>query len=172
MNDPRRLSEELLATLHDEAFRWAASCCDYDRQQAEDVMQAVYVEILGGRARFRGESSLRTWLFAVIRRIASNHARRHVAAGRLRERLEALAPADEAADDTAAAAHAARAGRALLAALTELPARQRLVLELVCYRDLTLEEAAAVLGIGIGSARTHYHRAKKRLAARLADLRP
>ena len=51
----------------------------------------------------------------------------------------------------------------LLRALLKISTRQREVLELVFYHDMTIEEASQTLGISLGSARTHYERGKRRL---------
>ena len=55
----------------------------------------------------------------------------------------------------------------LRAALTRLSPRQQEVLHLVFYQDLTIEEAAGLLGISLGSARTHFERGKARLREQL-----
>src|SRR3989454_9145614 len=72
---------ELKAELeqhHTACFGWALSCCARDRGQAEEVLQTVYLKILEGKARFRGEASLKTWLFAVIRKTAATEYRRNL----------------------------------------------------------------------------------------------
>ena len=68
----------------------------------------------------------------------------------------------------AAPAAAAEERATFLSALERLSRRQREVLELVFYQDLSIEEAAQTLAISIGSARTHYARGKRSLAQRLA----
>jgi RNA polymerase sigma-70 factor (ECF subfamily) len=56
-----------------------------------------------------------------------------------------------------------------LQALDKLPQRQREVLHLVFYEDLSLREAATVMRVTIGSTRRHYDRGKKRLRELLED---
>ena len=59
---PADLTDQL-EQLHVTAFGWALSCCGWDRSAAEDVLQASYLKLLDGRARFDGRSSFRTFVF-------------------------------------------------------------------------------------------------------------
>src|SRR5204862_2446426 len=67
-----------LERLHSASFGWALSCCRRDHSEAEEVLQTVYLKIFEGKARYRGESSLKTWLFAVIRKTAATEYRRRL----------------------------------------------------------------------------------------------
>src|SRR5215470_16337014 len=67
-----------LERLHSASFGWALNCCRRDRSEAEEVLQTVYLKILEGKARYRGESSLKTWLFAVIRKTAIGEYRKRL----------------------------------------------------------------------------------------------
>lgn len=156
--------EAELERHHRAAFGWALTCCRWDRTGAEDVVQACYLKILDGRARFGGRAGFKTWLFAVIRRTAAEHRRRE-AVGRLvplvglDHRPEGRDPAPDAATTLALS----ESNTELIRALRSLPGRQRDLLHLVFYQDLTIAEGATVLGISIGTARTHYERGKARL---------
>ena len=148
---------------HGAAFAWAVSCCNGDRTMAEDVLQTSYLKILDGRARFRGESSFRTWLFSVVRNTARDAARSFW--HRKRRPITEWAPrtVEIRPEETNAELDLEQLARAL----DRLPRRQAQVLSLVYGHGLVLREVAEVLGISQGSASTHLHRGKRRLRARL-----
>jgi RNA polymerase sigma-70 factor (ECF subfamily) len=156
-----------LERLHPASFAWALGCCRRNREDAEEVLQTSYLKILEGRARFGGTASFKTFLFAVIRRTAGELRRRNFLRAYRLQGLRALEPPSAGAANPEAEAQVAERVSALRAALARLPRRQREVLELVLSHEMSLEEAARTLGISIGSARTHYERAKKRLARML-----
>ena len=153
-----------LEKLHPASFGWALSCCRRDRAEAEEVLQTVYLKIFEGKARYRGECQLKTWLFAVIRKTAITEQRR-----RLLRVLKSTAASNAApernsfATEPAAAFERSEAQKRFQRALKGLPARQREALHLVFYEDLSLREAADVMGVSIGSVRQHYQRGKRHL---------
>lgn len=160
--------DRVLEALHPDAWGWALTCCDRDREVAGEVLQAAYAKILSGRARFDGRASEKTWLFSVIRLTAADHRREGI-----RERLRSALLADRAAKpppvpDPESSTSSSETARLLREALARISPRQRDVLHLVFYQGLTLDEAAAALGVSPGAARTHYDRGK----ARLRDLLP
>src|SRR5262245_62382199 len=78
---PSMTTEELTAQLeahHASSYGWALACCRRDPSEAEEVLQSVYLKVLEGKARFDGRASFKTWLFAVIRKTASDHRRKNV----------------------------------------------------------------------------------------------
>src|SRR6266576_3176188 len=75
-----------LERVHADCFGWAMSCCGRDRDDAEEVLQTVYLSVLDGRARYDARSNFRTWLFGVIRRTAASERRKAWLRGLLLER--------------------------------------------------------------------------------------
>ena len=160
--------ESRLAALHEASFGWARNCCHGDPDDAADILQTCYVKVLSGRATFEGRSSFRTWFFGVIRFTALEARRRGarelVLAARPEERPSPPQPDAELL--------AAEQGAALRDALLVLPERQREVLHLVFYQELSVSEAATVMDVSVGTARVHYDRGKKRLRALLEPALP
>jgi RNA polymerase sigma-70 factor (ECF subfamily) len=152
-----------LERLHPKSFAWALHCCRQRHEEAQDVLQEVYLRVLDGRAQFSGQASAKTWLFAVIRRTASDHNRRQWLRAALLERWLQHDPIDAPHSGPEGELGISAANDSLRAALVRLSARQQEVLHLVFYQDLTIEQAAGLLGISLGSARTHFERGKTRL---------
>ncbi|MFT5122741.1 MAG: RNA polymerase sigma factor (sigma-70 family) [Kiritimatiellia bacterium] len=161
-------TRDQLEALHAEAFAWAMHCSAGRREQAEDLLQAVYLKVLQGKANYGGKSTFKTWLFSVIRLTAADDRRKHALRrlGLLRyqphAQLTAIPSASPGQQALRQETHAD-----LHQALASLSKRQREVLHLVFYQDLTIEQAAQVMQISIGSARQHYQRAKQHMRAHL-----
>jgi RNA polymerase sigma factor (sigma-70 family) len=159
-------NQQLRAQLeqhHVEAFTWALSLGRFDPDDADNVLQTAYVNILSRHSVFSGRSSFRTWLFAVIRKTAAELRRREWLR---RLRLVADADIEQPLDQRPRPdqiVHEAERSVLLRKAIALLPRRQCEVLHLVFYHDLSVAEAAAVMEVSIGSARRHYERAKQKL---------
>lgn len=161
--------DKVLEELHPQSHRWALTCCRGDREEARDVLQTVYLDVLAERARFNGHASARTWLFAVIRRTAAGLRRRSAVRRVLLGRWARTLPEPDASPGPDTRLEAAERIASIREAMAALSARQRQVLELVFHHGLAIEEAARVLGISVGSARTHYERGKKAVLERLTE---
>lgn len=158
-----------LADLHPLSLGWALSCCRHEPALAEDVLQAAYLKVLEGRARFEDQAAFKTWFFGVVRNSAREERRRHLLrkAGLLR-----YEPAPQKAPSPARSLTREESRAEIRIALEGLSPRQREVLHLVFYQDLTIEEAAAVMNVSLGSARKHYDRGKRNLRQNLKKSTP
>jgi RNA polymerase sigma factor (sigma-70 family) len=157
--------ETELERLHPRSHGWALSCCQWNHEEAADVLQTSYLKVLDGRARFGGRSRFSTFLFGVIRKTAAEARRRRTTRSLLLLRHAREVDATHDRKPPPASFPVAR----LREALNALPRRQREILHLVFYDEVSIREAAEIMGIGIGSARVHYDRAKKKLRARLGE---
>lgn len=153
--------QALMADLHPESFGWAVACCQGDRMRAEDVLQIAYVKVLEGRAQFHGKSTFKTWFFGVVRNVAREEWRRHQLRriGLLRYESPSQGESSNPKKDLVRK----ESIEEIRVALEKLSPRQQEVLHLVFYQEFTIEGAAEVMAISVGSARTHYQRGKKRL---------
>jgi RNA polymerase sigma-70 factor, ECF subfamily len=164
----RKADPEAVAECYDEhheAIRAFACRLLGDRELAEDVVHEVFVELPKSVRRFRGDSSLRTFLFG----IAANRARRHLrSTSRRRNAMENLArepsrrsssPDDRASDNQLA--------HALAGALESLPTDQRVAFVLCEVEEMGSPEAAKVLGVPDATVRTRLFHAKRKLRRHL-----
>jgi RNA polymerase sigma-70 factor (ECF subfamily) len=159
-----------LESLHAASFGFALACTGRDASAASDVLQEAYWKVLEGKARFEGRSALKTWFFGVIR-ITAMEQRRSIVRWFRRDDANASAeevPASSGAKPDNALGRSEDAAR-VSRALAQLAPRQREVLHLVFYEELTIAEAAIIMNVSIGSARQHYDRGKKRIHEILSE---
>ena len=136
---------------------------------AEDAVQEAFVKAYLALRRFRPGSSFRPWLL----RIVGNEARNRRRASARRFHYEARAAREAAPGDAVpspeAAAEAADVRLSLLEAVNALPARERLVVGLRYFLELTEEETAAVAGVPRGTVKSRLSRALHRLRQAFAE---
>ena len=130
-----------------------------DAELANDIAQDVFIAVFRSLPNFRGESSLRTWVYQITLRTAGRHSVRSkkqpaTGLGMNFDQLHGGEPADGAATLAEFAA-----------AFDKLPLEARILLSLVAIEGLSHEEAAEVLGVPVGTVGSRLHNARRKLVA-------
>ncbi len=124
-----------------------------DQASAEDLTQETFLRVFKALPGFRGESSPRTWVLAIARRVCADHVQRQ-----RRDRLLTALAAREAAHATTPADPAGE--RALWDLVARLPQERRAAFVLTQVFGLTYQEAAEVCDCAIGTIRSRVGRAR------------
>jgi RNA polymerase sigma-70 factor (ECF subfamily) len=137
--------------------------------EADDVAQRTFLACVRGRDQFRGDSSFRTYLFAIARHEIHGWLRRQPRG----EHVDL----DETSIAEIATSPSSRLGRAqaidrLRLALLELPAENQLLLELHYWHDLDAAALALVFETNPGAIRVRLLRARRQLREKLREFGP
>jgi RNA polymerase sigma-70 factor (ECF subfamily) len=136
-------------------------CRRYLRADADaaDVTQQVFVRAFKALDQFRGAASVRSWLYRIAIHASLSWIRDH-----RREQATELAEDALVADAVAPGAiDRDRDSVRLRNAVAELPPKQRLVLELRVFDDLSFKEVAELADCSENTAKVNFHYAVKRL---------
>jgi len=132
-----------------------------NRQDAEDAVQESILRAHRGMAGFKGDAGFHTWLYAIAgnqcntlairrgRHILGNHLRERIALYESQRRRQSPSPA------TDPRVHKTLAG---------MPQSSRDVLMLRFFGELSIQEIAHTLGIGLSAAKMRLYRAQERFA--------
>ena len=152
----QRAASELVQRHASALARFAASCGA--QGEVDEVVQDTFVRAFASLAGFRGESSFRTWLFTIERRLLMDRRRaeRRRPQGMEIEEGDAATEFD-ALDDLVADEAGARVRRAV----EQLTPTQREVFVLRVTEGLSYKEIAATVRTTEGAARVHYHNAMR-----------
>lgn len=120
----------------------------------EDLMQDTYLRALRSVSTFRGESTVRSWLYAIARNTCADHVRRRQRRRRVLDAVGNQRPRTHT-DDVAVTHHL----------LAGLPPDRREAFVMTQLLGLSYEEAAAALDCPIGTIRSRVARARSDLVA-------
>lgn len=149
-----------LERYHKECYGWALHCCHSDKHLAEDVLQTSYLKILEKQKSFKETSEFKTWAFAIIRNTAIDEFRKRKKEYNVDLDDDALHEIPVESETT----YSDLPQEFFEHALLQLSERQRQIVQLVFYHELSLDASAEVMNITPGAARKYYDRAKKNLA--------
>lgn len=146
---------DLVDRFSDRVFR-LASVWLYDSQLAADAAQDVFVRAHRGLRRFRFKAAPFTWLYRTTKNVCYEYNNRRGFEPLPDEPVSAAPPADSQLDQATIAARI----RTLVA---QLPERQRDVVMLRIFEELSVEQTAKVMGCRPGTVKAHLHKAIERL---------
>jgi RNA polymerase sigma-70 factor (ECF subfamily) len=148
-----------------------------DRDEALDLSQEVFLRVFRTIHRFRGQSSLRTWIY----RIAVNQARNRHRFWRRRHRADQVSLDQHLADHGDLISVGQATPERVLAqkelatqlnqALDGLPFDQRIAIVLREIDGLSYEEIAYSLGVAVGTVKSRLTRARQALRSELREAR-
>jgi RNA polymerase sigma factor (sigma-70 family) len=153
---------QLVLRYQSQVRLWARRLCDGDVHLADDLAQETFIKAYAALAAFRAEAKFSTWLY----RIAFN-----IAANRWRSKKIAWCELDDNEDVETEHCELRQfdAKRDVEAAMQQLSGGQQLAIRL-CFEDgFSHEEASTIMGLPLGTVKTHIARGKIKLQHLLAS---
>jgi RNA polymerase sigma-70 factor (ECF subfamily) len=168
--------ETLVQRYRDRVYRLALGMM-HEPAEAEEVVQETFLSVFRGLQRFRGESSVGTWVY----RVAANACLMRLR-GRRRKPLlsiddtlpsyadtggDALTPPGDWARQPDDQLLSSELGEHLESAIAKLPEKYRMVLLLRDVEGLSNEEVAETLGLTVPTVKSRLHRSRLFVRERL-----
>ena len=158
--------ERLVHTYQQDVYRLALSILD-EADDADDATQEVFVAALRALDSFRGEASLKTWLFRITVNVCRNRLHRDQSRGRLRQVLQSLFLQNQAHPESDAVQ--SESDSALWRAIQSLDFKHRIPVILRYYHEMPVAEIAEMLGIPVGTIHSRLNHARERLRTLLKE---
>jgi RNA polymerase sigma-70 factor, ECF subfamily len=168
---------ELVGTYQQHVIRTCYSLV-HDEQEARDLAQEVFIELLDSAGSFRGDAKLSTWIYRIAVNKSLNclkkQKRRQIlgriglrSAGPGQQKEEARNIPSEGGADSALETEELR--RVLHFAIGQLTANQKIAFTMHKYEELSYREIAEVMNVSVPSVESLIHRAKMNLQRILSD---
>ncbi|HVZ55728.1 MAG TPA: RNA polymerase sigma factor [Chitinophagaceae bacterium] len=150
-----------LLTKYQEKLYWHVRRMVIEHEDANDVLQNVFIRVWNGLDNFREDSQLYTWLY----RIATNECLTFLE----QQKRRSAVSLDEVESGLANKVRADRYFDAskvewkLQLAIQQLPEKQRIVFQLRYYDEMPYEQMSQVLETSEGALKASYHHAVKKI---------
>ncbi len=169
---------ELVETYQRQVIRTCYSLV-HDEEDARDLAQDVFIELLESAHSFRGEARLSTWIYRIAVNKSLNHLKRQkrkqilsrigllsADPGEIRGGVDEDIVADNSADSNL---ERKEMREALHFAIDRLPMNQKIAFTMHRYEDLSYQEVAGVMNLSLASVESLIHRARQNLRKTLSD---
>ncbi|MCU0453796.1 MAG: sigma-70 family RNA polymerase sigma factor [Bacteroidetes bacterium] len=148
---------------YQERIYWVVRRFLNDHDDADDVVQDVFIKAARNLRGFRGDSSLYTWLYRIAVNLSLNAIRRKRVADFFRlDDIGDIASHDDIGPDGRVEADEQR--QLIESAAQQLPPKQRTVFVLRYYEDLSYEEIAEILHTSVGGLKANFFHAIRKVA--------
>lgn len=151
----------LLLKKYQQKIYWHVRRMVIDHDDADDLVQDVFIKVWKNLEGFRSDAQLYTWMY----RIATNECITFLNKKKQKNNVSLDEVSYELADTLASSSYfdGDKAQMKLQQALLTLPDKQRLVFNMKYYDDMKYEEMSEVLGTSVGALKASFHLAVKKI---------
>ena len=151
----------LMVREYQERVYWHVRKLVIDHDDADDLVQEIFVKVWKNLDKFREDSKLYTWIYRIATNECLNFLKRkkkrffipiHDMEGELTEKLNAST--DFTGDEVQLK---------LQKALLKLPDKQRMVFNMKYFDDMKFSDIAEITGTSVGALKANYHHAVKKI---------
>jgi len=158
----REQAFSLLVKAYSERIYWNVRNLVGTHEDADDLVQDIFIKIWNFLPSFREESGLFTWIY----RIATNESLNFLRKKRVRDAFRLVSTSSDVRQDARSGTPEASAQdieTAVMAAMQKLPPKQRLVFSLRYFEELSYEQISRITGTAIGSLKASFHVASQKI---------
>lgn len=160
---------ELLVRKYQQKIYWQIRRNIEEHEDANDVMQEVFLKVWKSLEQFREDSQLYSWLFRIAHNECINWHRKN---RNIKNHLD-IDNIDQKDENSLANAtqevNASEIEKKLYEAIETLPEKQKIIFHLKYFQELKYEEISAQLGTSVGALKASYHIAVKKIENYLSE---
>ncbi len=152
---------QLMVQKYQEAIYWHVRRLVVSHDDANDIVQEVFIKVWQALPKFRKDSSLYTWMY----RIATNEALSFLKKKKRRHLMPLVDMGKQLEETLEADAwyQGNEMEKKLQKAILSLPEKQRAVFNLRYYDEMKYEDMAEILNTSVGALKASYHHAVKKI---------